>query len=233
MRNNRLKIGLTYAAIIIICAFGAMQSWQYRYAQAESQPTPLSTQDTPYQRQGQVPPYKPSAAFVPAECVNCRAHQYFSPRDDIRSILLALLDGETTAVQVAAFKLTDASIAEKLIALHKRGVHVELLVDGGELDPRLHKTLDLHRAGIPVYLFPCKKIAAQSRYAILHHKFMVLHRPNATGGREKIVITGSLNLTKSAMESNRENILVIISTPLGDAYAREFEYITKNEADQL
>lgn len=172
-------------------------------------------------------------SFSSDSCTECQLRQFFAPRDNIRRILLELLDSEKEKVQIAAFKLTDLAFAEKLIELHRRGVKVELLVDAGELDTRLNKAIELHRKGIAVFIFPCAEIANKSRYAILHHKFIVLHKPAATKGKKKIVVTGSLNYTKSAMDVNRENILVIISNCLANAYAEEFSYIIENETDSL
>lgn len=51
----------------------------------------------------------------------------------------------------------------------------------------------------------------------MHHKVIILD--------ERIVITGSYNLTRSAETVNDENTLVIYSEDIAEAYLNEFEWI--------
>ena len=53
----------------------------------------------------------------------------------------------------------------------------------------------------------------------MHHKVIILD--------DKIVITGSYNLTQSAKTINDENTLVIHSEEVAEIYSNEFEWIFK------
>lgn len=204
---------ILYVFLILACIVGSIESWNHYYAERKVSDTADCTLD-------------------PAACYTCKVHHFFSPRHNIRRLILDILDSETKHVRVAAFKFTDSAIANKLVELHQRGVQVEVLTDSSGLDSRIHKPLELHHKGIPVFVFPGKNVPTTMVGPIMHHKFMVLSRPRITGGK-KLVITGSLNLTKSALENNCENISVIIGDEIADQYAHEFDYIVEQEAEAI
>lgn len=57
----------------------------------------------------------------------------------------------------------------------------------------------------------------------LHHKFIVVD--------ERIVITGSMNYSTNAEESNDENVLVIDNAEIARLYLQEFERVWNLASD--
>ena len=96
---------------------------------------------------------------------------------------------------VQAHSFTSASIApiaKALVDAHKRGVHIEALLDKSNATARYSAATFLADAGIPVWI--------DRGHAIAHNKIMILDR--------RTLITGSFNFTKAAEHSNAENLLI-------------------------
>ena len=51
---------------------------------------------------------------------------YFSPDDDVRSVLLYLIAQETKSIRIAMFTFTEKKLAQALIDARARGVEVEI-----------------------------------------------------------------------------------------------------------
>jgi phosphatidylserine/phosphatidylglycerophosphate/cardiolipin synthase-like enzyme len=109
--------------------------------------------------------------------------------------VLRTLNEARLSVRLAAYSFTSPPVARALLAAHRRGVDVAVVVDeksnrtgAGEAAVQL-----LVQAGVPVRL--------NGRYAIHHDKFIVVDG--------QIVQTGSFNYSRSAAERNSENVLVV------------------------
>lgn len=137
----------------------------------------------------------------------------FAPWDDIEGLILVSLDGARKQVLVQAYLLTSKKIANALIAAHRRGVDVRVLVDAEQLlKGESSKVPDLASAGIPVWL--------ETKYQNAHDKIIVIDAM----ARDAIVITGSYNFTWSAQHKNSENILIARSNPaLASQFASNWE----------
>ena len=122
---------------------------------------------------------------------------YFSPHGGCTKAVVQAVAGARKSVLVEAYSFTSLPIAKALIAAKHRGNRVIVLLDKGELADRYSAATLLSRSGVPVYIDPAFRIA--------HSKVMILDRST--------VITGSFNFTKSAEESNSENLLVISKDP--------------------
>jgi phosphatidylserine/phosphatidylglycerophosphate/cardiolipin synthase-like enzyme len=86
-------------------------------------------------------------------------------------------------------------------------VKVEVILDKSQRTDRYSSATFLYNQGIPV------KIDAQ--HAKAHNKVMIIDG--------ETVITGSFNFTKTAEESNAENLLVIRDKKLAERYIKNWE----------
>lgn len=156
-----------------------------------------------------------SNAALPAEGV---LEPLFAPWDNIESRLVEVIDAAHGQVLVQAYLLTNKKIVAALVASHRRGVDVQVL-----LDARQHAKVDssaapgLAAAGIPVWL--------ETRYENAHNKLMIVD----AGTKDAIVVTGSFNFTWTAQHRNAENLLIVRGNqPLA---ARYFENWLKHKQD--
>lgn len=130
----------------------------------------------------------------------------FSP-GDAEAIVVRTIDSAQTSIRLAAYSFTSKPIAKALVAASKRGVDVMVVVDKSQRSERYTSATFLANMGIPVRV--------DSRYAIMHNKFMVVDAHT--------VQTGSFNYTASAARRNAENVVVVAGTPnMVSAYDAEW-----------
>lgn len=134
----------------------------------------------------------------------------FSPWDDIEGLITQAITAAQKQVLVQAYLLSNGKIASALIAAKQRGIDVQVLVDGHQLEKENagSKVADLADAGIPVWI--------ETKYRSAHNKVIVID-PLAA---DAAVITGSFNFTWSAQHKNAENVLIVRNNPkLATRYA--------------
>ena len=137
----------------------------------------------------------------------------FSPDGGAERLVLGAIAGARHSIRVAAYGFTASAVAKALIAAHRRGVAVQVLVDwraNFEEDRRYarHAIGALQLAGVAV--------RAIDAYPIFHDKFMVID--------DRTVQTGSYNYTVAAARYNAENVLVVWNDPaVAKAYARDWD----------
>lgn len=137
----------------------------------------------------------------------------FAPWDDIETEVNAVISSAKKQVLVQAYLLTNKKIATTLIAAHRRGIEVNVLVDSAQLDKVDSSVVQqIVAAGVSVWL--------ETRYQNAHNKIMVVD----AGTSDATVITGSFNFTWTAQHKNAENILIVRSNPaLAARYAQNWE----------
>lgn len=131
----------------------------------------------------------------------------FSPHGGCTETIVRQLDAAQQSVLVQAYSFTSAPIARALVNAHKRGVHVEVILDKSQQSEKYSSADFVAHAGIPTYI--------DAEHAIAHNKIMIVD------GR--VVVTGSFNFTKSAEEHNAENLLVIHDPGLAAAYTANWK----------
>lgn len=146
----------------------------------------------------------------------------FSPRDNISRVLEGLIHAEQRSIKMAIFTFTDKTIADALIAAYRRGVKVEVVADGESSATEYSKISVLKKAGIPIYLF--KPRADRQWRPLMHNKFIIF---GETIFGKNLIWTGSFNVTRSANERNRENVLILDDKELIEDYASEIEALKK------
>ncbi|MBI3158083.1 MAG: DUF1669 domain-containing protein [Chloroflexi bacterium] len=131
---------------------------------------------------------------------------YFSPDDGVEARIVELINAARQSVYILAFSFTSDPIGAALQLAQARGLEVAGVLDrdqagnqGGEYLTLLEAGIDLRLDGIP---------------GDMHHKVIILD--------EETVITGSFNFSRSAEETNDENVLVIHSAVIAARYIEEF-----------
>jgi len=132
----------------------------------------------------------------------------FSPGGGSLAVVEKAIAAAKMEILMACYEFTSRDIAEDLENAAHRGVKVRIVADWKAAHDRFSQTGMLEDAGIPVRL--------DHRYAIFHHKFMVIDGSNLE--------TGSFNYTTAAIKHNAENALVLWNVPqIAEVYAREWE----------
>jgi phosphatidylserine/phosphatidylglycerophosphate/cardiolipin synthase-like enzyme len=127
----------------------------------------------------------------------------FSPDSDTEAALLRAIGDARERILVQAYLFTSKPLMRGLVAAHRRGVRVEVLLDAEMNGPASPSVLpELMAAGIPV--------AIETRYNIAHNKVIILDPASASHGA---VVTGSYNFTRSARVANAENLLILRGNP--------------------
>lgn len=133
---------------------------------------------------------------------------YFSPRGGATEAIISEISKAQKTIQLQAYSFTSAPIAKALLDAHKRGVHVEAILDKSQKTAKYSSATFLVNAGIPVLI--------DSKHAIAHNKIIIID--------QSTLITGSFNFTKAAEEKNAENLLLIKGNqPLVDKYLKNYE----------
>lgn len=127
----------------------------------------------------------------------------FSPEDNVQAEIVRVLGQATKTIHVQAYLLTNNAFTNALIAAHKRGVAVKVLLDEKRtFEASALDAAALHAVGIPVKL--------ETAYDNAHNKLMLVD----SGLSRAVLITGSYNFTVSAQRKNAENVLFIRQAPL-------------------
>ncbi len=127
---------------------------------------------------------------------------FFSPKGGCTEAVCKALAESKKTVLVQAYSFTSPPIAEYLVAAHKRGVKIVVVLDKSQRTEQYSEADFVDHAGIPTYI--------DARHAIAHNKIIVID------GNQ--LLTGSFNFTKAAEEHNAENLLVIEDSVLAAKY---------------
>lgn len=132
---------------------------------------------------------------------------YFSPQGGCTDAIVGELNKAKKEVLVQAYSFTSRPIAKALIEAHQRGVRTEIILDKSQKREKYSVADFTAHMGVRTYI--------DSAHSIAHNKIMLIDQ-------EK-VITGSFNFTRSAEESNAENVLIIKSHELAMEYIENWE----------
>ena len=135
---------------------------------------------------------------------------YFAPDSDIQKRLLARINNAKKDIYFMAYAFTNQTLADALIAAHKRGVVVR-----GVFDEVQHKH---QKYSVYTYLKDNGiTVALDTNRYKMHHKVIIID--------QKVVVVGSYNFTKKANSKNAENIMLIKRRDIASRYLQEFENI--------
>ena len=139
-----------------------------------------------------------------------RIETYFSPDDSPAARIMKLVLEAEESIDFLYYSFTSDGIGDALLFQDTQGVQVRGVMDayqeraglGGEYQRLNEYGLDVH-----LDVHPEK----------LHHKVIIIDN--------RIVITGSYNMTRSAEIRNDENILIIHNETIAGIYQGEFSWI--------
>jgi phosphatidylserine/phosphatidylglycerophosphate/cardiolipin synthase-like enzyme len=137
----------------------------------------------------------------------------FAPWDNVEELVVETIGEARRQILVQAYLLTSRKIGNALIAAHRRGIDVRVLVDEEQLAKAgsLMATT-IAAAGIAVWV--------ETKYQNAHNKVIVIDANSANAA----VITGSYNFTWTAQHRNAENIVIIRKNlALTERYALNWE----------
>jgi phosphatidylserine/phosphatidylglycerophosphate/cardiolipin synthase-like enzyme len=132
---------------------------------------------------------------------------FFSPRGGATEAVVEALGRATNNVLVQAYSFTSAPIAQALVAAHRRGLEIRVILDRSQRTEKYSEADFLKNSGMPPLI--------DAEHAIAHNKIMIID--------DYLVITGSFNFTKAAEEENAENLLVINDPALAKQYVRNWQ----------
>jgi phosphatidylserine/phosphatidylglycerophosphate/cardiolipin synthase-like enzyme len=128
----------------------------------------------------------------------------FTPDHNCQNQIIRAINHAENEILVLCYYLSAEPIASALVEAARRGVNIQIVADRSQREASSSLITSLKNKGIPIWI--------DESVAIAHNKVMVID--------EKMVITGSYNLTNAAEDRNAENILFIQSKELADQYKR-------------
>ncbi|MEI9478805.1 MAG: phospholipase D family protein [Deltaproteobacteria bacterium] len=142
---------------------------------------------------------------------------FFSPNGGCTKAIVDNLNWAERYIRVQAYSFTSKPIADALIAAHKRGVDVKVLLDKSQLHGKGSKLDLLVQAGVPVMI--------DKKHAIAHNKVMIIDGVT--------VLTGSFNFTNAAEDKNAENLFVIRDKVVAKKYRNNWNSHSKHSEPYL
>lgn len=131
----------------------------------------------------------------------------FSPGKESTKLVSNVIRSATKTIRVSAYSFTSKPLADDLVAAHRKGVDVKVVLDKSNVTSMYSVVTVLTAAGIPTRI--------DSKHPIAHSKYMVVD--------ERTVETGSFNYTKSAIR-NSENVVVFWNSPeIAKTYSGNWE----------
>ena len=120
--------------------------------------------------------------------------------------IIPIVKSATQSIRFMTFSFTDFPLAEAMIERSKNGVDVSGVFERVGSDTEASELKTLICADVPA--------RRDGNPSFLHHKVIVID--------ERIVVTGSMNYSTNAEESNDENVLIIDNAEIARLYIQEF-----------
>ncbi len=166
---------------------------------------------------GQFGPKSPSQLAEQSTNVNgTQVWVIFTSEDKaLEQAIIPIVNFAQNSVRFLAFSFTDYPLANAMIARAQNGVSVAGVYEkvGSDTDAAEFKTLFC--GGVSV--------RKDGNSSFMHNKVIVVD--------ERFVITGSLNYSTSAEESNDENVIILDNPEIARLYLQEFERVWAQAAD--
>jgi len=139
----------------------------------------------------------------------------FSAEDNALSNLIALVADAQTSIRFLAFSFTDYPLAQAMIDRAKAGVDVK----------GVFETFGSTGTGSELKTFWCAGLPVRQdgNGSFLHDKIIIIDN--------SIVVTGSLNYSTNADESNEENVVIVDNAEIAALYLQEFDKLWNQAHD--
>ena len=167
-------------------------------------------------KKGRYHTLKEPAGERTAQLGDAEVHVLFSPQDTpVRNAIRPILKQAKTRIDIAVFFLTNKFVTEDLIAAHRRGVKIRVIIDATAAKNGYTKHELLRAVGIPVKV--------ENWGGKMHMKSAMVDG--------ETVITGSMNWTSAGEYENDENTIIVRSKQLATQYGDYFNRIWKTIPD--
>ena len=154
----------------------------------------------------------PLSVPMPAPSAGATTQVFFSLGGRTDEAIAATIDGAMHRVWIAGYYFTSSPIAKALHQAHERHVDVRIVLDRSQATQKYSSAVYFFNQGVPVKI--------NSRYPVMHHKFLVVDSDT--------VGFGSMNFTRSGSNQNAENFNLFRRRPaMTEAYAFEFSRLER------
>ncbi len=131
----------------------------------------------------------------------------FAAEDEVMAQLVPIITEAQHSIRFMAFSFTHNDLGAAVLARAEDGVDVKGIFETRGSETEYSELPALYCAGVPVM--------QDGNPGTFHHKVIVID--------DEIVITGSLNFSNNADESNDENVVILANTEIAAQYLAEFE----------
>ena len=168
-------------------------------------------------RNGEFGPRSPSQLADQSITVNGTPIQIVFTSEDpaLEQAIIPVVSNAKSNIRFLAFSFTDYPLAKAMIDRAAAGVDVAGVFEKVGSETEYAELRTLHCAGVPV--------RQDGNPSFLHHKVIVVD--------QRFVITGSLNFSTSAEESNDENVIIVDNPEIAALYMQEFERVWMQGSD--
>ncbi|HSX11812.1 MAG TPA: phospholipase D-like domain-containing protein [Chlamydiales bacterium] len=116
------------------------------------------------------------------------------PRGHALTELRKKIRNANRSIKIALFTFTHPNLLEEVIAAHKRGVHVSIVID-------MHSGLGASSAAVEALKKAGVPLGLSQGTQLLHHKFIYID--------DQTLVTGSANWTKAAFYKNSDVVIAL------------------------
>jgi phosphatidylserine/phosphatidylglycerophosphate/cardiolipin synthase-like enzyme len=131
----------------------------------------------------------------------------FAAEDEVASRLIPLIKNAQNSIRFMAFSFTHDGMGEAVLARTKAGVDVKGIFETRGSETEYSEMSALYCAKVPV--------RQDGNPGTFHHKVFIID--------DQMVVTGSLNFSDNADESNDENVVIVTNRDIATQYLQEFE----------
>lgn len=157
---------------------------------------------------GEFGPKSPSTLTQQSVTINGTPVQvFFAPEDEVISHLLPWIQNAQSSIKFMAYSFTHDDLGAAMLAQAEKGLVVTGIFETRGSETEYSELPRLYCAGLPV--------RQDGNPGTFHHKVIILD--------DEVVITGSLNFSENADDSNDENVVVITNKEIAKLYVDEFE----------
>ena len=160
---------------------------------------------------GKFGPKSPSQLADQSVVINGTPIQVIFTSEDpaIEPAIIPLVNTATKNIRFLAFSFTDYPLAKAMIDRAQQGVDVAGVMDKTQSGGTGAELGTFFCAGVPV--------RQDGNPQFMHNKIIIVD--------ERYVITGSLNFSTSAEESNDENVIIIDNPEIARLYMQDFDRV--------
>jgi phosphatidylserine/phosphatidylglycerophosphate/cardiolipin synthase-like enzyme len=157
---------------------------------------------------GEFGPTSPSTAGDQAATIDgTPVRILFAAEDEVISQLIPLVESAKSSIRFMAFSFTHDDLGAAVLARANAGVDVQGIFETRGSETEYSELPALYCAGVPV--------RQDGNPGTFHHKVFIID--------DQIVVTGSLNFSDNADESNDENVVIVTNGDIAARYLEEFE----------